>query len=193
MYLSRFPLLLIAVSGLFVAACDRADEDASAPDDAAGADRTASPSATSGGTTADQAADNAAQRAAAWVHEQQRFLADFAARDGVAVSPGGVYYRVLRRGEGKVPTLGDVVRVHYEGRLVNGIVFDSSYDRGAPAEFPSDRLIKGWQEILTMMHEGGKWEIAIPADLAYGKRGAGDVIPPDSALVFTLELLEIKG
>ncbi len=182
---SRFLLPLAAVLGLFLAACDKPDEKAATARDTAGED----PAASHGEGVREAPAGEAAD----WVREQQRFLADFASRDGVAVSPGGVYYRVLRAGEGRVPQRGDVVRVHYEGRLVNGVVFDSSYDRGEPAEFPSDRLIKGWQEILTMMHEGGKWEIAIPAALAYGKRGAGDVIPPDSALVFTLELLEVKG
>ncbi len=182
---TRFLLLSATALSLFLAACDKPDEDSPAARDTAGQEKTAN-----GG---DDARDAPVAQAADWAREQQRFLADFAARDGVALSPGGVYYRVLRGGEGRVPQLGDVVRVHYEGRLVNGVVFDSSYDRGEPAEFPSDRLIAGWQEILTMMHEGGKWEIAIPAALAYGKRGAGDVIPPDSALVFTLELLEVKG
>ncbi|RMD88046.1 MAG: FKBP-type peptidyl-prolyl cis-trans isomerase [Alphaproteobacteria bacterium] len=139
------------------------------------------------------AADAIPETGSAWLDEQRRFLETFAAEDGVERSPGGVYYRVLTAGTGRMPKLGDIVRVHYEGRLVNGVVFDSSYERGAPAEFPSDRLIRGWQEILTMMHEGGKWQIAIPAELAYGARGAGDVIPPDSALLFTIELIEVKG
>lgn len=143
--------------------------------------------------TADLPAPEAAAPALSWTERQGRFLEGWAAQPDVQTSPGGVLYRVLAEGEGASPVPGEIVRVHYEGRLIDGTVFDSSYARGEPAEFPSDRLIAGWREILGMMQEGDHWEIAIPAHLAYGPNGAGDAIPPDSALLFKLELLEVKG
>ncbi|MFQ5346239.1 MAG: FKBP-type peptidyl-prolyl cis-trans isomerase [Rhodothalassiaceae bacterium] len=178
-------LLLVAILVSALGACGEPQDAGEATSEEA-----APSTAVDGGTAA---GDAIPATGSGWVDEQRRFLATFAAEDGVERSPAGVYYRILQAGTGRMPKPGDIVRVHYEGRLVNGTVFDSSYARGEPAEFPSDRLIKGWQEILTMMHEGGKWQIAIPAELAYGARGAGDVIPPDSALLFTIELLEVKG
>lgn len=138
-------------------------------------------------------APDAAVTGLTWAERQARFLEDWAGQPGVQTSPGGVLYRVIAEGEGASPAPGDLVRVHYEGRLIDDTVFDSSYARGEPAEFPSDRLIRGWQEILGMMQAGDTWEIAIPAPLAYGPNGAGAAIPPDSALLFKLELLDVKG
>lgn len=145
---------------------------------------------------ASRAIESAPESAAAalpWPERQARFLEDWAARSDVQASPGGVLYRVIEEGDGVSPAPGEIVRVHYEGRLIDDTVFDSSWARGEPAEFPSDRLIAGWREILGMMQEGDSWEIAIPSHLAYGPNGAGNVIPPDSALLFKLELLEVKG
>ena len=115
------------------------------------------------------------------------------ARDDVVTRPSGLAYRVLRAGDGAGVRPGEMVTVHYEGRFHDGRVFDSSYARGAPARFPSDRLIPGWVEALSLMHEGDKWELLIPADLAYGSRGAGEVIPPDTPLFFTVELIGVEG
>lgn len=124
---------------------------------------------------------------------QTRFYEDYGAAPDVRRTEGGVFYKVLTEGSGASPALGDYVTVHYEGRLSDGTIFDSSYARGAPANFPSDRLIVGWQQVLPIMHVGDKWEIVIPARLGYGARGAGTGIPPHATLIFTLELLGIGG
>ncbi len=115
------------------------------------------------------------------------------ARADVTVRPSGLAYRVLRRGTGAGVPAGAMVTVHYEGRFLDGRVFDSSYARGQPARFPSDRLIPGWVEALSLMHEGDKWELLIPARLGYGARGAGDVIPPNTPLFFTVELIRVES
>ncbi len=114
------------------------------------------------------------------------------ARQGVEVTESGLQYRELRPGTGKQPGVTDVVRVHYRGRLVDGTVFDSSYKRGQPAEFRLDGVIPGWTEGVQLMREGAKYEFVIPANLAYGSKGAGDVIPPGATLIFEVELLEVK-
>ncbi len=150
-------------------------------------------------TTSDRAAresvkdmpDTTQSNADDWAADQIAYLAEYETEDGVLKSPGGVLYTVLEQGDGASPVKGDVVTVHYEGKLIDGTVFDSSYSRGQPATFPSDRLIPGWVEILPMMSVGDKWEIVIPSDLAYGARGAGASIPPNSTLIFTLELLDV--
>ena len=98
---------------------------------------------------------------------------------------------MLTQGEGDIPARQDRVRVHYTGRLIDGTVFDSSVQRGQPAEFPVSGVIPGWVEALTLMPVGSKWELYIPQELAYGERGAGASIPPFSALIFEVELLEI--
>jgi FKBP-type peptidyl-prolyl cis-trans isomerase len=113
------------------------------------------------------------------------------AKDGVEVTSSGLQYRVLREGTGKQPGATDTVRVHYRGRLVDGTVFDSSYKRGQPAEFRLDGVIPGWMEGVQLMREGAKYEFVIPARLAYGSKGAGDVIPPGATLIFEVELLEV--
>lgn len=119
------------------------------------------------------------------------FLAENAKREDVVVTGSGLQYTILSQGEGKSPAASDTVRCHYEGRLVDGIVFDSSYRRGVPAEFPLNGVIKGWTEGLQLMKEGGKFRFFIPFDLAYGARGAGGSIPPYAALVFDVELIKV--
>lgn len=121
----------------------------------------------------------------------QKFLEENAKNDDVTVTESGLQFKVLEKGEGTIPARQDQVRVHYTGRLVDGTVFDSSVERGQPAEFPVNGVIPGWIEALTMMPVGSKWQLYIPHNLAYGERGAGSAIPPYSALVFDVELLEI--
>lgn len=121
----------------------------------------------------------------------QKFLEENAKNDDVTVTESGLQFKVLEKGEGTIPARQDQVRVHYTGRLVDGTVFDSSVERGQPAEFPVNGVIPGWIEALTMMPVGSKWQLYIPHNLAYGERGAGVAIPPYSALVFDVELLEI--
>lgn len=121
----------------------------------------------------------------------QKFLEENAKNDDITVTESGLQFKVLEKGEGTIPARQDQVRVHYTGRLVDGTVFDSSVERGQPAEFPVNGVIPGWIEALTMMPVGSKWQLYIPHNLAYGERGAGAAIPPYSALVFDVELLEI--
>ncbi|ACS84611.1 FKBP-type peptidyl-prolyl cis-trans isomerase [Musicola paradisiaca] len=123
--------------------------------------------------------------------EGQKFLEENARQDGVSLTESGLQFRVLTQGEGAIPARQDRVRVHYTGRLIDGTVFDSSVQRGQPAEFPVSGVIAGWIEALTLMPVGSKWELYIPHHLAYGERGAGASIPPFSALIFEVELLEI--
>ncbi|WP_227731810.1 peptidylprolyl isomerase [Yersinia proxima] len=125
------------------------------------------------------------------VKEGKKFLEDNAKRDGVTTTESGLQFSVLQAGDGPIPSRQDRVRVHYTGRLVDKTVFDSSVERGQPAEFPVSGVIPGWIEALSMMPVGSKWELYIPHNLAYGERGAGATIPPFSALVFEVELLEI--
>jgi len=121
----------------------------------------------------------------------QEFLDNNAKQEGVRVTESGLQFKVLTQGEGTIPTRQDRVSVHYTGRLLDGTVFDSSVQRGQPAEFPVNGVIPGWIEALTLMPVGSKWELYIPHGLAYGERGAGASIPPFSALIFEVELLEI--
>lgn len=123
--------------------------------------------------------------------EGESFLAENALRPEVTVTASGLQYEVITSGEGEKPTADSTVRTHYHGTLINGTVFDSSYDRGQPAEFPVGGVIKGWTEALQMMAVGSKWRLYVPQDLAYGERGAGASIAPYSTLVFDVELLEI--
>lgn len=104
----------------------------------------------------------------------------------------GIQYKVLNSGDGAKPGVEDTVVVHYRGTLTNGEQFDSSYDRGEPAEFKLDKVIQGWQEVLPLMQEGAKWQVVIPPELAYGERGAGASIGPNETLVFDIELIEVK-
>ena len=120
------------------------------------------------------------------------FLAENKHKEGVVTTPSGLQYKVLKQGDGEVPQKTDKVKVHYEGRLIDGTVFDASSKHGTePATFRADQVIKGWTEALTMMPTGSKWQLYIPQDLAYGERGAGKMIPPFAALVFDVELVEI--
>lgn len=120
----------------------------------------------------------------------QHWLTVNAKKDGVKVTPSGLQYKVLTAGTGDVPKTTDKVKVNYEGKLINGTMFDSSYQRGKPAEFPLNGVIKGWTEALSLMPVGSKWELYIPYNLAYGERGNSN-IPGYSTLIFTVELLEI--
>ncbi|MBN2451746.1 MAG: FKBP-type peptidyl-prolyl cis-trans isomerase [Lentisphaeria bacterium] len=124
--------------------------------------------------------------------EGAAFLETNRAKADWQVTGSGLQYRVVRQGEGTKPALTDTVEVHYAGKLVNGDEFDSSYKRGAAAVFPLRNVIKGWQEALQMMAVGSKWELVIPADLAYGAQGKGREIGPDAVLCFDVELLDIK-
>lgn len=123
--------------------------------------------------------------------EGSEFLAKNAERSEVTVTESGLQYEVLTSGEGDKPSAASTVRTHYHGTLINGDVFDSSYDRGEPAEFPVGGVIKGWTEALQMMSVGSKWRLYVPHDLAYGEQGAGGAIGPFSTLVFDVELLDI--
>lgn len=121
----------------------------------------------------------------------EAFLAENAKKEGVVSLPSGLQYIVLSEGAGKKPQATDSVRCHYEGRLTSGEVFDSSYRRGEPADFPLNGVIAGWTEGVQLMSEGAKFRFFIPYQLAYGERGAGQSIPPYSALVFDVELIKV--
>ena len=121
------------------------------------------------------------------------FLAENKTKEGVVETDSGLQYKIIEAGEGdKRPTGADMIKVHYKGELLNGTVFDSSIQRGEPAEFQVGRVIPGWQEALQLMNVGASWEVWIPSDLAYGERGAGAAIGPHETLHFTIQLLEIK-
>ena len=122
----------------------------------------------------------------------EKFLQENALRNEVKTTDSGLQYEVLTQGKGPKPTAESTVKVHYEGTLIDGTVFDSSYQRGEPIEFPLNGVIKGWTEGLQLMPVGSKYKLYIPYELGYGERGAGASIPPYAALIFTVELLEIK-
>lgn len=132
------------------------------------------------------------KKASAAKAEGENFLAENAKKEGVVTLPSGLQYKVLREGNGKKPSATDVVECDYEGTLINGQVFDSSYRRGERASFPLNQVIKGWTEGLQLMQEGAKYRFFIPYDLAYGERGAGQSIPPYAALIFDVELHKVK-
>ena len=127
--------------------------------------------------------------------KDKQYLAANAKAQGVQATPSGSQYKVIAKGkgDGASPTKADTVTVHYRGKLINGDVFDESYSRGEPATFPLGNVIPGWTEGLQLMKVGDKFEFVIPAELGYGARGAGDVIPPNATLIFEVELLGIKG
>lgn len=122
----------------------------------------------------------------------EAFLAENAKKEGIVTLPSGLQYQVLQEGNGKSPKATDQVKCHYEGTLINGKVFDSSYRRGEPATFPLNGVIAGWTEGLQLMKEGAKYRFFIPFNLAYGTRGAGQDIPPYATLIFDVELIEVK-
>ncbi len=123
--------------------------------------------------------------------ESESWLEANSTNDGVEISPSGLQYKILESGpaDGDTPDLGQYVCVHYEGALRDGTVFDSSYERGEPSAFPSNRLIKGWVEALQMMRPGDKWELYIHPDLGYRDESRGEIIRPYDALVFTVEMI----
>ncbi|HVS00349.1 MAG TPA: FKBP-type peptidyl-prolyl cis-trans isomerase [Thermoanaerobaculia bacterium] len=124
--------------------------------------------------------------------ESAAFLETNKKKEGVKTTASGLQYEVLQPGQGESPKPGDQVTVHYKGTLIDGTVFDSSYDRGAPVTFGVDQVIAGWTEALQLMKPGAKYKIYLPPSLAYGERGAGEEIGPNAALVFDVELLEIQ-
>ena len=123
--------------------------------------------------------------------EGEAFLKVNATREGVKVLPSGLQYKILKAGFGKTPGPASKVRCHYEGKFVDGRVFDSSYQRGEPAVFGVNQVIAGWTEALQLMPEGSKWELYIPYQLAYGEAGAHGAIPPCAALTFVVELIAV--
>jgi peptidylprolyl isomerase len=122
----------------------------------------------------------------------QAFLKENSGQDGVKILPSGLQYKVISTGSGKTPGSSDSVTVHYRGTLIDGTEFDSSIKRGQPATFPVNGVIKGWTEALQLMQEGSKWQLFIPADLAYGPRSAGALIEPYSTLIFEVELIKVN-
>ena len=122
----------------------------------------------------------------------EAFLAENGKKEGVVTLPSGLQYQVLEEGNGKKPSATDQVVCHYEGTLIDGTVFDSSYQRNQPATFGLNQVIPGWTEGVQLMQEGAKYRFFIPYKLAYGERGAGAQIPPFAALVFDVELIEVK-
>ena len=138
-----------------------------------------------------QQAANAEKGKAAKAKGEQ-FLAENAKKEGVKTTASGLQYQVLRDGNGKQPKATDQVECHYEGTLIDGTKFDSSYDRGQTATFPLNQVIAGWTEGLQLMREGAKYRFFIPYQLGYGERGAGASIPPYAALIFDVELVAVK-
>ena len=122
----------------------------------------------------------------------KKFLEDNAKKDGIKSTPSGLQYEVLREGTGAKPGATSTVEVHYEGRLINGKIFDSSYQRNETISFPLNRVIPGWTEGLQLMPTGAKYRLYIPSELGYGARGAGGDIPPNAALIFDVELISIR-
>ncbi|HSI89724.1 MAG TPA: FKBP-type peptidyl-prolyl cis-trans isomerase [Adhaeribacter sp.] len=124
--------------------------------------------------------------------EGQEFLAANKSKAGVQTLPSGMQYEILNEGTGKTPGRTDNVTTHYKGTLIDGTVFDSSYERGQPATFPVNGVIAGWTQALMMMKEGAKWRLYIPSELAYGAQGAGADIGPNATLIFDVELLKVN-
>ena len=132
------------------------------------------------------------KKAARGKADGEAFLAKNKTVQGILTLPSGVQYKVLKAGAGATPKVNDTVTTHYRGTLIDGTVFDSSYDRGEPASFGVSQVIKGWTEVLQLMKVGDKWQVFIPSDLAYGPSGRPPKIAPDSVLVFEMELLDVK-
>lgn len=142
--------------------------------------------------TAQMFLQESAAKAAMKAGEQEaNFMAENSAREGITTTASGLQYEILTEGNGTIPKIHEKVKAHYEGKLLTGKIFDSSYKRGQPATFPVNGLIRGWQEALQIMPVGSKWRLYIPSNLAYGAKGAGNDIPANATLIFDLELLEI--
>ena len=122
----------------------------------------------------------------------EAFMTENAKQEGVVVTESGLQYKIIEPGQGDSPGPADVATVHYRGTLIDGTQFDSSYDRGQPASFPVGGVIAGWSEALQLMKPGAKWQLVIPAELAYGERGAGQDIGPNSTLLFDVELISVE-
>jgi FKBP-type peptidyl-prolyl cis-trans isomerase len=133
-----------------------------------------------------------AQDSASNLQKGQAFLKENATKPGVHTTPSGLQYKVITEGHGRSPVATDTVLVHYRGTTIDGTEFDSSYKRNEPISFPLNGVIPGWTEGVQLMKEGGKMELFIPSNLAYGSRGAGGVIAPDSTLIFDIELLKVQ-
>jgi len=140
---------------------------------------------------ADKLAQMKADKAAENLQAGEEFLAANKTKEGVIALPSGLQYQVLTEGSGPKPSATDTVKCHYHGTLIDGTVFDSSVQRGQPAKFPLNMVIKGWTEGVQLMGEGSKWRFFIPADLGYGNRQVSAQIGPNCALIFDVELLEI--
>lgn len=121
----------------------------------------------------------------------ESFLAENAEREDVVTLPSGLQYRIIRPGDGPRPTIDDNVKVHFRGSFIDGVEFDNTYEDGSPAVFPVKTVIPAWVEALPLMREGAKWELFVPAEMAYGPRGAGSKIGPNQTLIFEIELLQI--
>ena len=132
-----------------------------------------------------------AKMGAAAIEQGKAFLEENKKRAGVVTLPSGLQYEIIKEGTGKKPQATDQVKCHYEGTLIDGTLFDSSVQRGEPTVFGVSQVIPGWVEALQLMPEGSKWKLYIPSELGYGARGAGEMIPPHSTLVFEVELLEV--
>jgi FKBP-type peptidyl-prolyl cis-trans isomerase FklB len=124
--------------------------------------------------------------------EGEKFLAENGKKEGVKSLPSGLQYKEITPGKGKSPKISDNVTTHYKGTLIDGTEFDSSYKRGQPATFPVSGVIPGWTEALQLMKEGAKWQLFVPSRLAYGEKGAGQVIGPNATLIFEVELISVK-
>lgn len=122
----------------------------------------------------------------------EKYLAENGKKEGVITRESGLQYKILSTGKGKQATADGSITAHYEGKLVNGNVFDSSYRRGEPATFNVNQVIPGWQEVIPLMHEGDKWQVFIPSSLAYGERGQPPVIGPNEPLIFDIELIKVN-
>lgn len=123
--------------------------------------------------------------------EGEAFLAENAKKEGVITLESGLQYKVINEGNGAKPTAADTVECHYEGKLISGTIFDSSYQRGQTATFGVTQVIPGWVEALQLMNEGAKWQLFIPYNLAYGEQGVGQQIPPFATLIFDVEIVKI--
>lgn len=134
----------------------------------------------------------AAKKNFAVKEEGRKFMAENKKQPGVVELPSGIQYKIITQGTGVKPALEDTIKVHYKGTTLDGQIFDDSYSRGEPIEFPLNNLIEGWKQTLVLMPVGSKWQLFIPSDYAYGERGAGGSIPGGATLIFELELLDVK-